>query len=544
MRSFATGRGFPATSPEGAGHPISASAFPLSISMPQERFEKCKALLDQGQDVAALVNLVCLWRDNPVRGNEVYRLLDAAFKKCQSGYADTRSQLIQWIQETEAPEEVDACLTMLVNFRDYKAVRSCRDLKVKVDQSNFYMGFADYIDHHLTLIAGKENNVYMGESQLKDTKTKVYALSGSYLAIVRDEAEITSPLIEADREIVLGTPVWATAFDPVTGRYILTLPEEDRVLGINAETLELEMELKCPGGGLRGIAVHPGLRRGFFNAEFNSTMVSFDLDTFEVRKEITGFSRRPERIYTDLNTNTLVTGNLGLPTIFPSATDYQSFLLKPSPEGNIKTSRTMNLVDMEKEKVVETLPTGRRPTAVDISGKYVAAGNFYDNTLTLYERSNLKKHSTIPLEVIQNIHIDYKVEDGLSGQEINFSKAFRSRIVEGIAILEKRNLILVSGYDACFLIVIDIEKKSVIGTVFVDAFPFDVVADEAEKFAYVSCNKKNSVSVVDLDKMMEVYRLRTGESPQDLNLVGNTLLIPHATGVTLHDVGGLDSRTE
>lgn len=511
--------------------------------MPHEGFEKYRAMLDQGQDVTALINLVCLWRCDPAPGNDVFQLTEVAFQKCLANYADTRRQLIQRIQETEAPEEVDACLTMLMNFKDYNAVKSCRDLKVKVDPSNYYMGYADYIDHYLTQLAWKEDNQYMGDSQIKNTKTKVFTLSGSYLAFIRDEAEITSPLIEAEREIDLGTPVWATAFDPVTRRYILTLPEEGRVLGINAETLEQEMELKSAGGGLRGLAIHPGLRRGFFNAEFNSTMTSFDLDTFEARKEITGFSRRPERIYADLNTNTLVTGNLGLPIIFPSATDYQSFLHKPCPEGNRKTSKTMNLVDMEKEEVVETLPTGRRPTAVDISGKYVAAGNFYDNTLTLYDRSNLRKYTTIPLDVIKNIDIDYKIEDGLSGEGINFTKTFRSRIVEGIAILEKRNLILVSGYDACFLTVVDIEKKSVIETVLVDALPFDVVADDAEKFAYVSCNKKNTVSVVDLDKMKEVCRLKTGESPQDMTLAGNILLVPHATGVTLHDVGGLDSQT-
>jgi len=46
----------------------------------------------------------------------------------------------------------------------------------------------------------------------------------------------------------------------------------------------------------------------------------------------------------------------------------------------------LTLIDAEKEAVLATLAAGRRPTAVDIAEHYIAAGNFYDNTVTIYRR--------------------------------------------------------------------------------------------------------------------------------------------------------------
>ena len=61
----------------------------------------------------------------------------------------------------------------------------------------------------------------------------------------------------------------------------------------------------------------------------------------------------------------------------------------------------------------------------------------------------------------------------------------RARLIDGAAILERRGWVLLTGFDACMVTIIDIEKMAVAGVILVQNRPFDVIADDAEKYAFV-----------------------------------------------------------
>ena len=86
---------------------------------------------------------------------------------------------------------------------------------------------------------------------------------------------------------------------------------------------------------------------------------------------------------------------------------------------------------------------------------------------------------------------------------------------------------------------IDIEKMAVAGVIPVQNRPFDVIADDAEKYAFVSCHASDQVSVIDLDARSEVFRLETGPGPVDLNLSDGRLLIADSEGLGIFDLNSL-----
>ena len=147
-------------------------------------------------------------------------------------------------------------------------------------------------------------------------------------------------------------------------------------------------ELKCPEHGVRGLAIHQKLRRGFVNCEFANVMYSFDLDTFKIRKRITGLSVRPERIHIDEKSDTIITGNLGLYKMLPSEDTYFIQRWKTSHEDKVTDGESVTVIDARAEEVINTLKVGRRPTAIDISSNYIASGNFSDNTVHIFKDKN------------------------------------------------------------------------------------------------------------------------------------------------------------
>lgn len=511
--------------------------------MTRDSLEQCKSLLERGETVPALVRLTCLWRIGGIDGDTFQAFVNEALENFSKGRAQLHQQFLRWIGETDAPEEIDACMYLLAELKDYAAIDSCRDIPIKADASFFHIGYEHFVNNRLVFQSPWNEGILVGKNVVKGVTVKLATGFGAYLALTRDEAGITTPVYPPTRRLDLGQGVWAAGYDPATDRYIVTLPGEDKVLGIDAGTLKVDKEIKSPKPGLRGLAIDPGLRRGFFNSEFGGVMLSFDLDGFEIRKEITGLGFRPERIYVDPATHVLVTGNLGVPAILPNAPDFQKFKTQKQELGGRRPSRAVSVVNGEDEEVTDTLIAGRRPTAVDISENYIAAGNFYDNTVTVFERKNPGRGRTVSVNLLQDVKIKFSLTDGITGKRLDLSQTYRSRMVEGIAILERRGWILVSGFDACLLFVIDIGKGEAVDMIPVQNRPFDVVADENEKLAYVSCLDSGQVSVVDLDAGREICRLETGKSPQDMTLAGDKLLVPHASGMTIHDTIGLAERT-
>ena len=502
----------------------------------------CETLLEKGSPVDALVELLCLEKeaasldDSDVAraDGRIARLITTAIRECGIDYGNTRDRLLGLIRSTESVRELDACLSALNRFEDYATLESCRNSTTNVTPESFFTGFSEHVGHYLCLAATGNANISLGQGSLANAKVEAALTVGAYLVINRDQSAVATPLYPATRRLNLAAPVWAAAYDAQTQRFIVTLKDEDRVLAINATTLKTENVLESPGAGLRGLTLHRRLRRGYFNAEFANLMFSFDLDSFEIRRKIEGFSVRPERIYLDPDTDTLVTGNLGSDLVFPNSATPHLPGRSPDAGENAPDGKSLTLVDAEKEVVLATLATGRRPTAVDISAHYIAAGNFYDNTVTIYRRDDPATPSIVGIDVIQDAPFQCELYDRHADATITISKTLRARVVEGIAILEKRGWILVSGFDACILTVVDIAENAVAHIIPVQNRPFDVVVDEEEKYAYVSCHVSNQISVIDLDQRREVYRLETGSLPMDLALHDGVLLSPDSGGLSIY----------
>ena len=361
----------------------------------------------------------------------------------------------------------------------------------------------------------------------------LYLHYGEHLVCQRKPGPSSIPSFRPNKRLHLDATLFAAAHDPVRDRYILTFSQEDRVIGVNAKTLKTELELQSPWSGLRGLGLRPDLRRGFFNSVYGNVMISFDLDSFEVRKVIEGFSIRPERIYLDGNTATLVTGNLGLTW----GDEFYELAPKVSPGVSDLRGRTITLLDTDSEEVTGTLAAGLRPTAVGISAKHIIAGNFGDNTVSIYDRSAPGEATVAALPPATSIDVEFELHDTPTGDTIKHKKNLYSRMVEGSAILDGRGWVLVTCFDVCVLAVIDIGTGVLTDYIPVLNQPFDVVADGAEKYAYVSCHVSNAVSVVDLDLKREVGRIQVGPAPVDLTLADDTLLVPDSLGLTVVDLG-------
>ena len=501
-----------------------------------------RSMLELGRPVQALVGLVCLDKDrreNGPRDERVAGLLDKAFGICGENYPQTRQELTRLVESTCSVDEIDACVTMLIAYEDYETLKSLRERKVNVDDDLFLHGYPDYVDHALSAVSTQGGDAFIGKSSIDGTEVNAFFIEGAYLMLARDEGRVTTPLFPLSRRLQLDTPVFAAGHDRARGRYILTLERDDRVIGVDASTLKTEKTIESPAPGVRGLAVHEGLRRGFFNAEFGNAMFSFDLDSFEIRKKIIGFSVRPERIYLDPASNIMVVGNLGNDVIIPGSNVFQHLRAAIRVEDMAADGRAITLVDADAERVTHTLPAGRRPTAVAISKNYVVAGNFLDNKLNIYNRGNLEQQNTVEIDAIPEGTVGFDLFDKYTEKTLNLERTVRARLIDGAAILERRGWVLLTGFDACMVTIIDIEKMAVAGVIPVQNRPFDVIADDAEKYAFVSCHASDQVSVIDLDARSEVFRLETGPGPVDLNLSDGRLLIADSEGLGIFDLNSL-----
>lgn len=508
--------------------------------MIEEKLKDLETLIENGSVVVALAESKAFHRQllfdkenvEPALRQRLERIMIRAFQECAADPSDTREKLVRLIQNTESFPIFEACVDALIRSEDFSTLISCRTMDIALSQDGFKKGHADYIDKLLLHATTGGTHRDVGVANMFGCEFSLSLVFAEYLQYRRMRNGSGIPSFRPLRRLQLDTGLFAAAYDLPTDRYVITLEEEDRVLGVNAKTLETEFELHSPRPGVRGIGLQADARRGFFNSEFGNVMYSFDLDSFEIIKMIEGFSLRPERIYVDPNTHTLVTGNLGLSW----GDQYYMFTPKISSRGRDLGGRAVTIVDTAKEEVTDTLPAGLRPTAVGISKKYIAAGNFLENTVYIYDRRDLKKSDVVAVPLPTALDIDFELYDKHEQVKISHKKSTSSRMVEGIAIVDGRGWVLVACFDVCVLAVIDIKTRMVTDFIPVLDQPFDVVADEDETFAYVSCHKSDVVSIVDLERKQEVGRIEVGPLPVDLTLAGETLLVPDSKGLTIIDL--------
>jgi YVTN family beta-propeller protein len=83
--------------------------------------------------------------------------------------------------------------------------------------------------------------------------------------------------------------------------------------GTKVEVLDADTGAKVgevgPMKGIHGIAIVPGLRRGFITAGSDRTVVMFDLDSLKIAKVITGFGMKPDAIEYDPLTQMVYVAN-------------------------------------------------------------------------------------------------------------------------------------------------------------------------------------------------------------------------------------------
>ncbi|PPR79545.1 MAG: hypothetical protein CFH06_00315, partial [Alphaproteobacteria bacterium MarineAlpha3_Bin5] len=404
------------------------------------QLEHFKCLLEKGKPLDALLplflyvkkaNLIENFSDTEST-NKAQNLLNIAFENCGSDYLKTRKKLCDIIRKTRDRDQLDCALWVLFLFGDYSTLLESRNFLIKFPELDFYSGFSDYVASLLSLAHSVSRQPYLGKTPVGNTQFETRMASGR-VCFSRTPNNNDVPLINNGRKIDLGRSMFSVNYDEVTESIILSDTSQDKVIAVDRKSLKIIHELKCPEPGVRGLAIHPILRRGFVNSEFGNSMFSFDLDNFKIRKRITGFSIRPERIRIDLKTDTLVTGNLGLYRMLPSEDIHYVQRWKSSSEDKVSDGKTLTVVNAVTEKVEKTLPVGRRPTAVDISENYIVGGNFCDNTVHIFQRNTLDKPPCVgKVQVFPDVNFNFSLQDKISGAQVLVPLNLRAIMVEGI----------------------------------------------------------------------------------------------------------------
>ena len=512
--------------------------------MKKIEFSYLKNLMDQNNHFEALLgllqftteaNLIDEYCDDEARENSK-KLLNHAFNANSINYPATRHKLLKIIKNTKDRDTLDTALFLLFYFGDYSTLAAMRNISIQFAELDFYAGFADYVGRILTLAHPQNTPKKIKEFKLKSVNFCAY-LMNSKIFFSRDRKNNLAPVFNGGRRIELGTGTFAVSYDPVKETILLADKVHDKVIAVDRKTLKIVKELKCPEHGVRGLAIHQKLRRGFVNCEFANVMYSFDLDTFKIRKRITGLSVRPERIHIDEKSDTIITGNLGLYKMLPSEDTYFIQRWKTSHEEKVTDGESVTVIDARAEEVINTLKVGRRPTAIDISSNYIASGNFLDNTVHIFKRNDLSSPSCVAkIDPFPDIKFTLDLNDKFSGTILKVPVHFRSVMVEGIKIIEKKNLILVAGFEGSILIILDLTSGETLDIVPVQGGPMDVIIDSEETRAFVSCHNSSEVSVVDIDNRTEICRLKVGPESMDPGLYDGMLIVPDANGATVYNI--------
>lgn len=466
--------------------------------------------------------------------DELWQSIDAVYEPAQKSFlsnaATSSRNVLNIMSTTDCPETFAACALLLVRHARFDTLIASKSMPNRVDKSVFGFRSTDaFIDTLLFNVFVKEPILQERATTIKGEPIDLILYNGFARYRRRTDAFVPARTDNCQR-INLGKNAWATAFDTATNTVICTLSTAQKVLAYSLDTKAISHVLQVPSEVIRGLWLHPTKRIGYVASENHNCIHRFNLDTFEIEKTIEGCSVRPERVYADPDTETLITGNLGIRQIHNGLSDYYASKSVTKLDGKITDGQSITVVDIASDTVIDTLPTGIRPTAIAISATYIAAGNFAENTLSVYRRDAMESPVTIPIQPVEHISCNFDLPDR------DVALTARSRLIEGIKILDRRGWLLVSGFDGCFLSIVDLNEQTVIDVVLVHDTPFDVVVDEDEKYAYVACYDSGDVSVVDLDARQEVLRIAVGEKPQDLSLTARKLIVPVDTGVTIVDL--------
>lgn len=502
----------------------------------RERIGQCEALTSEGDAPGALIDLLFLRKQIGAAAEPLMAALSSAVEACGGDHPRSRNAILDVLRGTESADVLDACMHALIMLGDVATLKSLSADEIMVDPCYFHLGFEDYVDHCLMLAATQGRDVALCQVELEGARFEGFGIMGAYFTLNRAEGDSAAPRIPMQRRADLGTPVFAVVHDRRNDRYLATLERADRVVAVDPRSLRSQHSLESPEPGVRGICVHEELNRGFFCAESGDVAFSFDLGDLRLRRKIEGFPKRPERIYLHAPTNTMVVGTLGEMILFPNQTidATGSSAADAAPRQSI--GKTIVLVDAESESIVRTLPTGRRPTAVAISAGVVEAGNFFDNTVIVYPRHQLDDPAIVDFARVPDGRFEFKLFDKHVQREVAVSKTLRPRLVDGAAIAERRGWIMLTGYDASIVTVVDITANKPISVIPVQNRPFDIVIDEDERYAFVSCHGSDVASVIDLETQSEVLLLETGPRPVDMTLAAGQLLIADSAGFCIYDL--------
>jgi YVTN family beta-propeller protein len=135
--------------------------------------------------------------------------------------------------------------------------------------------------------------------------------------------------------------------------------------GTKVEVLDADTGAKVgevgPMKGIHGIAIVPGLRRGFITAGSDRTVVMFDLDSLKIAKVITGFGLKPDAIEYDPLTQMVYVANGasgGVTVVDPAKGEVAATIpITGKLEGLAFDGRGRLFVNTEDRSVIQVIDT-------------------------------------------------------------------------------------------------------------------------------------------------------------------------------------------
>jgi YVTN family beta-propeller protein len=146
--------------------------------------------------------------------------------------------------------------------------------------------------------------------------------------------------------------------DPDMRRLYVSHATEVDVLDVDTGAVIGEV---APMKGVHGIALVPGLKRGFITSGGDSTVVMFDLSTLKVLKVITGFGMKPDAIEFDPETQRVYVANGqsgGVSVIDPAKGEIAATVpIAGKLEGMAFDSRGRLFVNTEDKSMIQVIDT-------------------------------------------------------------------------------------------------------------------------------------------------------------------------------------------
>ncbi|MGE3286246.1 MAG: protein kinase [Pseudonocardia sp.] len=187
------------------------------------------------------------------------------------------------------------------------------------------------------------------------------------------------------------------------------------------------------------------------------------------------------------------------------------------------------VVDTASFQILDKIPTGKRPFALDITpdGKTVYVPNHDSGSITVIDTATDKV--TDEIKVAPNPHWVDVTEDGKYVWAANHESNVVSVIDTGtnqvlatvpvgasphsIVKLPGKDTVIVCNYDGNSLSVIDTKTNKVTKTIATGNHPQDITLSADGKHAYIATVDDNAIQVVNLDRLEITDSVPTGDSP-------------------------------